>query len=276
MAEDTRRRLGKAARRGLRRAGVVSMATIGRPDRIGRFVIICPPRTGSNLLMSLLDAHPEIRCEGELLADGTHVPVQLLQGRAARAARAGASAWGCKIVTNHFLWHGHKFGRDFLERLDRAGYQFIVLRRRNWLLQAISMTHGIHNDWHYSGGTDRPSEVESLGDESSAFQPSGVEMIPEEVLHQLWMIEREDRHAATVADQYDHLALWYEDDLETAEAQQRAADAVATRLGLTTAPVTAGYVRGLPATLEERVANLDELTALVRHTRWARFLEPDE
>lgn len=260
MPDSGLTRLLQSARSGVGRAAAVSISPLSRLTSIQPFVILCPPRTGSQLLVSLLDSHPAIRCEGEILHDGSNVPLAYLTGRATLASRQGHDAWGCKVVTTTFFRHGRRLGEDILDRLRDRGFRFILLRRRNWLLQAISWAHGAQTSWHFSGGSDTERR----------FTPA-----PEEVVHMLWSVEREDRHAEIFAERYDHLSLWYEDDLGTTDQQQRTVDRLAASLGLEPAPVAAGLTRGLGPRLEDRVGNLDEIAALVAQTRWGRFLEDD-
>src|SRR3954447_2731260 len=64
-----------------------------------RFVIVCLPRTGSQLLVSLLASHPVIRCDGEVLKSRhTRVsPEVFLASRSVLARRRrGCRAYGFK------------------------------------------------------------------------------------------------------------------------------------------------------------------------------------
>src|SRR3954454_23494887 len=66
-----------------------------------RFVIFAAPRSGTSLLTSILDGHPDIRCEGELLR--ARMPrvhaVRFVDGHAVRTRlRDRASVYGWKAT----------------------------------------------------------------------------------------------------------------------------------------------------------------------------------
>lgn len=229
-----------------------------------RFVIYCPPRTGSALLMGLLDSHPDVRCEGELLASRVAKPLNHFDGRSALARINGRQAWGCKIISQHLRWYPDAYGggTQLLDGLVERGYSLLVLRRRDWLLQALSAAHAVRTRYHFTAN-DRPG-----------FKPMRVD--PVEVLSLLLAMEQEDQAVAAAVRSLPHTPIWYEDDLLTVEAQQSTADRLVADLGLDPAPVTSSFVRVAPLTFTDRVANSEEVAELVGSTRFARFLDREQ
>ncbi|HBE17486.1 MAG TPA: hypothetical protein DEG17_03890 [Cyanobacteria bacterium UBA11149] len=52
-----------------------------------KFVIFGQGRTGSTLLYSLLNSHPQIHCDEEILEDRVFFPVQYVKGRCCKAKK---------------------------------------------------------------------------------------------------------------------------------------------------------------------------------------------
>ena len=61
-----------------------------------RFVIFAQGRSGSTALRSLLTNHPEVICEGELLASGKFWPIDFVEGKAHRYNEIG-KVWKFKL-----------------------------------------------------------------------------------------------------------------------------------------------------------------------------------
>ncbi|MEM9823740.1 MAG: hypothetical protein AAF985_21830, partial [Bacteroidota bacterium] len=109
---------------------------------LGKFVIFGQGRTGSTLLVDLLNSHPTIACEQEIFSRRYHLlsgklrwPYRFLQGMEARHAH---QTFGFKVKIYQLTLHQHLDPMDFLDRLEQRGYQIIYLRRDNFLEHAIS------------------------------------------------------------------------------------------------------------------------------------------
>jgi hypothetical protein len=236
----------------LARAGVVT------PQR---FVIYCPPRTGSSLLASLFDSHPSVRCEGELLAKRVPRPLAWFDGRSASARLQGQLVWGCKVISQHLRWFPDTYGEggQLLRDLVERDYKLIVLRRRDWLLQALSAAHAGRTQYHFTS------------DDATSFDAMRVD--PVEVLSLLLTMEQEDAVVTSSVADLPHVELWYEDDLQTPDRQQRTLDRLTDELGIEPATVSSRYVSVAPPSFAGRVANADEVAELIASTRFAPFLD---
>jgi hypothetical protein len=249
----------------LRRSAPHALAPLARvgvhPQE--RFVIYCPPRTGSTMLTSLLDQHPEVRCEGELLARFTPNPVHWIDGRAAWQTLRGRRAWGFKVITLHNRWYSYEYGTgaELLGRLVDRGFQVVTIRRRDWLMQALSASYAARaGKYHHTTG------------DGATFTRPHVD--PIEVLALLHTMEEEDEVLQESVRDVPHLSLWYEDDLLSAEAKQRTLDRLCDRLHLGPVTATTPYRPVAAPTLADRVRNPDEIAELLGSTRFARFVRP--
>jgi hypothetical protein len=110
----------------------------GQPPLI-RFIILGRPRTGSNMLVYALKAHPEIYARGEIFQRiGCRDFRDVLQATAPR--RRAVKAVGFKLMYNHPL------DRDLPELWDHLrtdkSIQVIHLERRNFLETHLSSRIG--------------------------------------------------------------------------------------------------------------------------------------
>lgn len=229
------------------------------PER--RFVIVTTGRTGSELLVSLLDSHPAIRCESEILAIRRLFPTEMVLRRSAKARFQGADAYGFKLLAHHVGLQDGANPSGYLRRFHERGFKFVVLERRDWLQQAISSVRAAGTRYHYrksDGATFSPVRLDAMA-----------------VTAALFLIEDSVTSVRSTLAEIPQLKLFYEDDLADPERQQRTADRVCAYLGLDPAPTGTDLVKLSPRNTSEQVENFDEIVTAVSGTRYARFLEAE-
>lgn len=224
-----------------------------------RFVIVTPGRSGSELLVDLLDSQPRIVCDREILNERRLAPERFVGGRAAKAGMGGAEAYGFKLFCGHFGYQPMRQGDNLVRRLHDQGYEVILLRRENRVAQALSAAIARQTRWH------RRQE------DGGGFTPIAVD--PVEVVVHAFLFEESDAFLETVVADLPHLRFTYEDDLTEPAAQQATVDRICARLGLAAAPATSDLVRLTPRRLGDKVANFDEVARILRTTRFARWLD---
>jgi LPS sulfotransferase NodH len=235
-----------------------------------RFVIVTAGRTGSDLLADLLNSHPDVVCESEILYQRRLLPERYVAGRAARAGLLGARAYGFKLASGH---GGHQpragspptwptpamKARDrLLDQMAEDGAHVIFLRRNNHLAQAVSLMLAEQTRWHWRR------------DEGATFAPATLDVV--HLLALTYFFEDTDNYLASMVAPLPHVRLVYEEDLIDAEAQQATVDLVCSHLGLPKAPASSDLVRLTPRRLEETIANFAEVEALFGRTRFGRYL----
>ena len=223
-----------------------------------RFVVVTTGRTGSELLVSLLDSHPAIRCDSEILAVPRLSANQFVLQRAAGARRRGASAYGFKLIAHHAAQHRPSDPDGFIREFARRGLRFIVLERRDWLQQAISSVRAAADRHHYRE-SDR-----------ATFAPTRMDPIA--VVAALFWIEGAVEGLRAALAGLPQLTLHYEDDLSDPERQQRSVESICDFLGLPPATVKSDLVRLSPKSLRDQVENFDEIAAVLYSTRYAELL----
>lgn len=126
----------------------------GRPQH--KFMIFAQGRTGSTLLTSLLDSHPDILCDREIF----YYPKLFPYAYAERRARAsGAAAYGFKVKIYQLP---HMFGvtaPQFLDRFEEMGYKIIYLQRKNIVLHSFSNEFAMETKAHHFKAGDKERNV---------------------------------------------------------------------------------------------------------------------
>ena len=232
-------RIVKRARVAAQNAAAVPLATVVRVvgPRI-RFVLLYQPRSGSELLASLLDSHPDIRCESEIL---TSRPARLrpdcyVEGRALRNVFAGrVSAYGFKAATLDLVALSKAGFAPFVPRMHALGYRFVYLRRRDVLLQVVSLQQAVaRNEWHHRAN------------EAARFRAFTVD--PERIVRSLELAEERSTFTEQQLAGVEHTGLVYENDLESPARWQPTVDRLCDVFGLARHPVTSDLLRMSPRT----------------------------
>lgn len=223
-----------------------------------RFVILTTGRTGSELLVSLLDSHPRITCDSEILSIPRAFPRRLVLRRSA-LARSRGCAYGFKLVAEHARLQSPHDRAGFLRGFAERGFRIVVLERRDLLQQAVSSVRGLETGHHHRAR----DQVE--------FTPMRVD--PVALLCSLAWFEDAGNFIRSALEGVPVLDVVYEDDLLEREAQQRTADRVCAFLGLPAAPVKTDLVKLTPRSIRDQLENFGEVAALLSQTRFARLLD---
>ena len=227
------------------RYGPSAVARWAAPSK--RFVIVTIGRTGSELLVDLLNSHPDITCRSELLAEGPRWPHAYLRAQAATAGLRGAKAFGWKLLIGQFR-DDPRLARDggYLTRLAGEGYRIVLLDRRDHLQQTISWHRAELTDYHHRRG------------EKPEFAPTAID--PESLLHWTRVNEEASAFLRRSVEGLPHIGLVYEDDLLDAGTHQATVDRVCAYLDLAGAPVSSRLVKVTPRRTQDMVSNWDEIT----------------
>jgi len=116
-----------------------------------RFILFSQGRTGSNLLRTLLDSHPDIACDGDIFV---HRYIKMLspklyiKGHLAKAS--GAKVYGFQLKLSA-LEEFEKDAKRFLSDFHENGWKIIYLRRKNLFRRKMSAKIAIaKNKWLYA------------------------------------------------------------------------------------------------------------------------------
>jgi LPS sulfotransferase NodH len=219
-----------------------------------RFVILTTARTGSELLVELLDSHPDIRCDSEILARPPRAPGRYVRSRAVQQG-ARARAYGFKLMAHHVQPGFYSSLGDFVAELRAADFTVVVLRRQRLLDQALSFLAATQIGYH-------PRRADGVAVDRLAVDAA-------DLVFALVLLEQHRAALEAAIEGVAHHALSYEDDLGDPAAQQATVDRLCDRLGVPHAGVTSDLVRPAPGGLAGRVADPAALAAALRATRFA-------
>jgi LPS sulfotransferase NodH len=226
-----------------------------------RFVILCTSRTGSELLVSLLNAHPDVTCDSEILGEEVLFPRRFIEGRAVRARRDGSRAYGFKLQVNQ-LHDVQRLGdpAEYLAGLHRRGTRIYRLRRENLLKQVLSFTRAKWSVTHVTRGETHP-------------RPGRLAPDPADLIAGLTHTESLEQLADEMLTGIPHTTLVYEHDLADRPSQQRTLDRMLETLGVRGLEVEPILVPTSPARICDAISNYDAVAAAIEQTRFAKFLE---
>ena len=103
------------------------------PDK--RFIIYGSGRSGSTLLTNLLNSHPHIFCDGEILgkryAPNVIWPYQYLTAMSKKAIMKKKTVYGFKMKTDELRFQRYLDQEKLLNKMYNNGWKIIHLRRNN-------------------------------------------------------------------------------------------------------------------------------------------------
>ncbi|HEX4863141.1 MAG TPA: hypothetical protein VFV02_03660 [Acidimicrobiales bacterium] len=237
-----------------------------------RMLILTTGRSGSELLVSLLNEHPDIVCNGELILGPGQVarprPGLFVRGVAVmsmrEAMRSGkhAHVFGWKLPSNHMRWNVGRFPEPVKFIRENIGPDglLVVLRRRNFIAQALSWQHAEKTKYHFT-------EVEHF---------DRISVDPEALLSQTFVYEFEDRWLAETTKDLSKVEITYEDDLLAPGTQQSTLDRITDALGFEPSPAQSQLKRITPAKPSDRIANIREVRRVFEPTRYAGLLDSED
>jgi LPS sulfotransferase NodH len=217
------------------------------------FVVVGRSRTGSRWLVDMLDAHPRLRCHGELFADAPEAEIDALCARWRARAAPWVRAAGCKVFHHHPAAGQESRLWTLLERDTTV--RVIHLRRRDVLASLVSRK--------VAGETD--TWKRHAGDPATTRR---VRMSPDEVERGL-RIEREWAQACDARfAKHPLLALTYEELVADTRASL---ERVHRFLGVRPAAARSRFVRQTTAPASEYLVNWPELRAHFAGSEWAPY-----
>jgi LPS sulfotransferase NodH len=225
-----------------------------------KFVIFTVGRSGSTLLVSLLQSHEQIHCDDELFKRKLFSPLRYLRYKSRLSPK---SVYGFKLNTYHFRVQQTEHPEDFLREIVNAGYQIISLQRKDLVRQAISHMYALERDKFHHNISQGNLDYEVFTVDLNALK-SELELFESYKL----------QHEKLIA-HFDCLQLYYEDDLLDETSHQRTVDRVADFLGVSSAPVRTNLVKTTPPKISDFVTNYDDVAEFLRSTVYASSLSSD-
>ncbi len=237
-----------------------------------KFVIVTRGRTGSNLLVSLLNSHPRIRQCGEVFGESQlrqeDIRAEIMRqgavpyldrclARRGIEATAGVKALYYQLLEPYSQRWGLSDLPDVLPHLQSAeGFRFIHLKRRNKLacLASIKAT-AISGRWELTSKDERRSDFR-------------IELTPEQCEDEFRRTEERERQFDSCFRHRPLLEVYYEQLAADTEPECRR---ILDFLGVSQRRLQAGTVRQNVRPLSETIKNFDELRDRFAGTPYEEF-----
>jgi len=223
-----------------------------------RFVIYMLGRSGSSFFCDLLDQHPLIRCNSEILEKKRYNPIKFLRDLSYYYGKK-YPVWGFKFKGYRLGWHNIS-AEDFLRQLSSKQFKVIALTRHNSFRKALSTWVAAKRggEFHNTGEIqERRKVIVSIDELSGAIEKA--EEIRQEMKDNLNKI--------------DALELVYEDDLETPEKAAATCDRVFRYLGVDPIEVQSNFRKLSTGRLSDDLENAEEIYEYIKNSKYAHFLE---
>lgn len=216
-------------------------------------------RTGSTLLVDLLNGSPDVHCDGEILTRGVVLPTAWVT---AHRRRHPDRVYGFKVKVDQLLQRQHlPDPADWLGGMHRRGWRVIHLRRRNLLRHVLSNT----------AASERGRYHERAGESPATHRALRID--PMELMHWLgvraWTRDEERRALADVP----HEKVCYEDDLLESERHQATLDRLSAVLGVAPGRAATTLRPTNQGRLEDLVANYTDVARALAGTPYEAYLD---
>lgn len=223
-----------------------------------KFAIFTYQRTGSTLLIDLLNSHPQIDCDGEILLNQMYSPSKYVHYRTNLTLN---TAYGFKLQISHLEYQRIQNPGLFVKNIHKSGFNLIKLVRRDLWRTAISLQYAISSQKFHFKNSHQESQLPN------------VRIEPQDLLDKFIWILNQNRLLDQITDDLPHLDLVYEDDLLNNERHQITIDRICDYIGVATAPAKSEYIRGTTGDPMNFITNNDEILDYVLNTEYGQYIE---
>lgn len=233
---------------------------LGRNAPKKKFVIFSTGRSGSTLLLSLMNSNKEVFCDGELLKHRFFNPRAVID---AQARLYEDKIYGFKLMTHHIKDIQpalQKDGKAFLKQLLDDDYRIIYLERCHRLDQSLSMMYAIlRNDWHKKSGKTSTSNNEKLtiDFDSLDWWMNGFQQLKE--------------YESAILEGLPHLHLTYEGDLADNSKHPETVRRICDYLDIPQIKAITNLKKITPKKYESYIENVEALKEHLRNTPFAQY-----
>jgi LPS sulfotransferase NodH len=239
-----------------------------------RFAIVSRGRTGSTLLLSLLDSHPLISQRGEVIGEsqlgkeGTRRELQALGPidyvERCFEKRAREAAVGIKILYYQTSEaYAQRLGVEGLSKVldylvSQREVRILHVKRKNRLRTLVSLQVAA-----------RTQQYRLLGDEPRVAE-APLELTPDQCVREFERVDAWEREYDEIFRDHDLLEVLYED---LAASRESESDRVLDFLGLPRRALATAMRKQSRLALPDLIVNYEPLKAHFAATPWARFFE---
>jgi LPS sulfotransferase NodH len=220
-------------------------------------LIVGSPRTGSNLLVDMLNSHPDFNIAGELFLDNNfkgpfqrlikmialRFPVWYVQRYARTLPEYKNRGFGFKVFSNQ-IPNFNQFVLQFYQQ----GYRLLFLERRNILKQAFSIYFSyVKKQWVVTHPNEQIKE--------------SIQVDVDLLVQFIRFIQTSQQKQKEALQGLDVISVMYENDLATRSMQEAFSKRICTELNIPFVELTSSLLVMDTRPDEQRVSNLAEVIA---------------
>jgi len=218
-----------------------------------KFIIFTYQRTGSTLLVDLLNSHPLIKCEGEILLNRMHNPIAFINHR---SQLFSTEIYGFKLQISHLDYQRINDPVKFVTDIFNEGYKIIKLTRSDLFRTALSLQYAIDiQRFHFKNN-------------SPNHHLPVISINPAELIKSLDWIVCQIKTLEQITKNLPHLALNYEDALYDNKLHQQTIDSICEYLQIPTAKVESDLVKATSDNMFEYISNNNEIIEYLNKTEF--------
>lgn len=233
-----------------------------------KFIVFAQGRTGSWLLRDLVNCHPDIHADKEVLELPVSYPFKALEGLSSKHIRK-KTVYGCHLQIKQIRdVQGQDVG-SFLTKLHESGWKIIYLRRENYLRQSVSSMVAVQRRlWKSRQSLTADQTPRSNIDQSNNKFTLDCDRLLE------WLRQREVNRTQEISAlaSLPFLELVYERDLRCSDQHQSTAQRIFEYLDLKPATVTSSLKRLGADKITDQIENYDEVKDMLDATGHSHFL----
>lgn len=234
--------------------------TVPSFDPPQKFVIFTSGRSGSTLLVDLINSNPNIHCDLELLKRRVFSPMNLIKTHAKCSTQ---DTYGFKLLSYQLknVQTGIKNKWMFLDKLvNKEGYKLIHLERENKAKQALSIIYAFYRGkWHNQKGSAQKQTLQFELDPAVLYK-----FIKEsEIL-------REFEAEMLEGQEYVHIS--YERDLADATRRDETIQKVSDWIGVDAVKPETSLRKVTPSKLSTMISNKQEVIDFIANSDYAHYV----
>lgn len=232
-----------------------------------RFVILAQGRSGSSLLVDLLNSHPQISCLAEIFDSGVVTNVRHPTAFAAGLCCLSTNdAGGFKVKVYQIKNTRCSTPRSFLQRFQEKGWKTIYLKRANLLRHALSDIRSEKTRIFHHTGDGEDGELRST-------RRRKVSITPEELFRTIRFREDCLEQEKEALDGLPHLTIEYERDLLEDESKVATMNGIFDYLGLPPHECSTAMKKVTSRDISDIVENHEEILDALAGTPYEEYLE---
>jgi LPS sulfotransferase NodH len=226
-----------------------------------KFVIFGTGRSGSTLLVTLMNSNSQVFCDNEIYHRPVSNPWRYLR---ARTKLGGKEVYGFKCLTYHLggpIGLAEEDQKEFLQQLHDEGYQILYLRRYNSLRQAISNIYARSRGQFHSN---------SVGAKKGPAPKVTVDL--QELARWIDGVESQARREQGLLEGIPHLPISYEADLMDSADHPRLLARLSDYLEVDFEAPQTPLKKVTPKDFASFIENHEEMVAFLHEKGYAHYL----